>query len=110
MSIEQEVRYDAYCVETLKAGGQPLIKDVWGMLDSMILNTISITPEKEYDEPINLNDTVKDGVTGFRGVVIGKREEIGEITKFEVQPRCSGEDFSKLPEAKWFSEDRLEKI
>jgi len=55
---------------------------------------------------ITLGDTVKDKITGFEGVAIGRAEYLAAPDQYLVQPKGSGKtDFS---DSYWFNNDRLE--
>lgn len=55
---------------------------------------------------VNLGDEVRDTVTGFRGVVIGKTLFLHGCTRVGVQPPV-GTD-GTLKEAAWFDEPQME--
>lgn len=54
---------------------------------------------------INLGDEVKDGVSRFRGIAVGRYEYLNGCTRIGVQPRV-GKD-GKHPESCTFDEPQL---
>ncbi len=54
---------------------------------------------------IHLESTVRDKVTSFSGMVIGRAEYMTGCRQYLVQPR--GGDPAKKPESEWFDEARL---
>ena len=56
---------------------------------------------------IEFKDKVKDELTGFVGIVIGKCEYVTGCEQFLVQPACTAKDKTTKPTAVWFDEDRL---
>lgn len=57
---------------------------------------------------IQLGQKVKDKITGFTGIVIGRAEYLTGCNQFGVQPEV-GKD-GKVEGATWFDEGRLQKI
>jgi hypothetical protein len=57
---------------------------------------------------VNLGDEVKDTVSGFKGIVIGKTEFLNGCSRVGIQPKV-GKD-GKLPENHWFDEPQIEVI
>lgn len=57
---------------------------------------------------IQLGDEVKDAVSGFQGIAVGRHEYLQGCTRITVQPPV-GRD-KKLPEAQTFDEPQLEII
>lgn len=55
---------------------------------------------------IKLGQKVKDKVTGFTGIVIGKAEYLTGCNQYGVQPKVTKEQ--KVDSAIWFDEGRLE--
>jgi len=55
----------------------------------------------------NLHQIVKDKVTGFIGVILGRSEYATGCRQYGVAPQKMTKD-GKLPEWEWFDETRLE--
>lgn len=55
-----------------------------------------------------LGNTLKDTVTGFEGIVIGRRDWLDEATDYYLQPKVK--EPHVLPQAEWITEGRLEKV
>lgn len=54
---------------------------------------------------IELGDKVKDGVSGFTGIVTARTDYINKCVRFEVSPAKT--DQGKLLDAYWFDEEQL---
>jgi len=57
---------------------------------------------------IKIGETVKDIVTGFKGVVTSRTEYLYGCTRLGVQPKADKD--GKMPEAQWFDEPALTKV
>ena len=57
---------------------------------------------------INLGDAVRDGITGFTGIVAAKTEWLNGCVRFGIQSRNLAE--RKPVELQWFDEPQLEVI
>jgi len=57
---------------------------------------------------ISMGDRVRDIVTGFTGVVIGRTSYINGCEQVLVQPRI--DDNGKCPEGLWIDVDRVEVV
>ena len=57
---------------------------------------------------IQLGQKVKDKITGFTGIAIGKCEYLTGCTQYGVAP-AAGKD-SKIPDTHWFDENRIEVV
>lgn len=55
---------------------------------------------------IEFGNEVKDKVTGFKGMVVGRVEYITGCAQFLIQPACKKDN--DFIEAKWFDEDRVQ--
>lgn len=55
---------------------------------------------------IKLGSEVKDTVTGFKGVVVGRSEFLNGCTRIGVQPKALKD--GKCPDISWFDEPQLE--
>lgn len=60
-------------------------------------------------ERIEMGDKVRDNITGFIGVVIGKTQYITGCNQVLVQPPIKQEDGSFV-EGRWIDEERLEVV
>lgn len=59
-------------------------------------------------EKVSLGDKVRDEVTGFEGIVLGKSEFLYGCTRVGVQPKLGSD--GKIIEASWFDEPQLKVI
>lgn len=57
---------------------------------------------------VKLGDRVKDSITGFMGIAIGKTEGLHGCMRFGVEPEALHE--GKPIEAQWFDDQRLELV
>jgi len=57
---------------------------------------------------IKLGDYVRDKITNFEGLTLGKSEYLNGCVQFEVQPRIDKE--GKMSESEWIDEQQLEVI
>lgn len=56
---------------------------------------------------LKMGETAKDKITGYEGIIIGKCSYITGCNQYWVQPKVKE---GAWVEAKWFDENRLEKI
>jgi len=56
---------------------------------------------------IGLNIKVRDSITGFEGISVGRAEYLGEKVEILIQPVCLN---NILLEAVWFPENRIEAV
>ena len=56
---------------------------------------------------IQLGDRVRDIVTGFEGVAIGRLESLFGVTEIKIQPETLEENSGKPIESVWFEESRV---
>ena len=57
---------------------------------------------------VELGQRVRDKVSGFEGIVVGRAEWLNGCVRCELQPMLDKE--GKLPEAQWIDEPQLEVI
>lgn len=57
-------------------------------------------------QKIHMRDKVKDTVTGFEGVVIGRTEWLNGCIRYAIQAPVTAD--GKLPEAEWIDDQQLE--
>ena len=53
---------------------------------------------------IGLKEKVKDSITGFEGISVGRAEYLGEKVEILIQPACL---HNVLQDAIWFPENRI---
>ena len=58
---------------------------------------------------INLNQNVKDSITGFEGKVTGKSQYLFGLNRIQITPMSLKSDGSPIP-AEWFDEGRIEEV
>ncbi len=57
---------------------------------------------------LKFGNEVKDKITGFKGIIIGKVEYITGCDQYLIQPKCKKDGIK--PEAVWFDVDRLQVV
>lgn len=55
-----------------------------------------------------LGSEVKDKITGFQGIVMGKASYLTGCDQYIIQPKC--EKNGTYPDAAWFDEGRIEAV
>lgn len=58
--------------------------------------------------PIELGDEVRDTISGFTGIVIGRTEWLYGCVRIGVSPRKVNKESGKIIDAQWFDEPQLE--
>ena len=53
-----------------------------------------------------LDKTVTDQVTGFRGTIVARAQYVSQENNYLVQPKCI--DPKEMPAAVWIDENRLQ--
>ena len=54
----------------------------------------------------NLGDKVKDAITGFSGIIIGRTEWLNRCVRYGIQSEKLTKE-NKLPESQWIDEEQL---
>ena len=52
--------------------------------------------------------TVKDKLTGFKGIIVGQARYLTGCDQYAVQPVCKDDDTGEIKKNSWFDEGRLE--
>ena len=56
---------------------------------------------------IGLNLRIRDNITGFEGISVGRAEYLGEKVEILIQPACL---HNVLTDAVWFPENRIDEV